>query len=175
MKTTRPILVILFVIGMNMLIKAGETRGPTTETNINDAEIIASFEMIDDNSDGRISKVELIKGVELLGMNPTEEYPQVMMGLADLDGDGFIDFEEYKNMIRHNYIETDFDSAFRNIDKNKDGYLSVDELRSALTYQAPPETKLNVELCMEEGDVNKDGKIDYTEFVNSQLCTKIFT
>ncbi|XP_033749098.1 calmodulin-like [Pecten maximus] len=153
------------------------------DKNLTDAqmqEIIASFEMIDLNSDGRISKGELIKAAALLGMNPTEEDAKAMMRLADLDGDGFIDFEEYKNMMRHNYIEIDIEkerllAAFRVIDKNKDGFLSRDELRSALTYKAPPENKFDVELFIEEADVNNDGQIDYTEFVNSQLCTKIFT
>ncbi|XP_069134750.1 calmodulin-like [Argopecten irradians] len=142
-------------------------------------EIISSFEMIDLNSDGRISKGELIKAAALLGMNPTEEDAKAMMRLADLDGDGFINFEEYKNMMRHNYIEIDLEkerlmAAFRVIDKNKDGFLSRDELRSALTYKAPPENMIDVERFLEEADVNHDGQIDYAEFVNSQLCTKIF-
>ncbi|XP_060070986.1 uncharacterized protein LOC132550905 [Ylistrum balloti] len=153
------------------------------DKNLTDAhmeEIIASFELIDLNSDGRISKGELIKAAALLGMNPTEEDAKNMMRLADLDGDGFIDFEEYKNMMRHNYIEIDIEkerllAAFRVIDKDKDGFLSRDELRSALTFKSPPENQMDVEQFIQDADVNDDGQIDYTEFVNSQLCTKIFS
>ncbi|OWF55274.1 Calmodulin [Mizuhopecten yessoensis] len=142
-------------------------------------EIIASFELIDLNSDGRISKGELLKAAALLGMNPTEEDAQAMLSLADLDGDGFINFEEYKHMMKHNYIEIDLEkerllAAFRVLDRDKDGFLSQDELRAALTFKAPPENLMDVEQFILDADVNGDGQIDYSEFVNSQLCTKIF-
>jgi len=50
------------------------------------SEIIPSFEKIDANGDGRISKGELIKAASLIGLNPTEKDAAAMMRLADRDG-----------------------------------------------------------------------------------------
>ena len=52
------------------------------------SEIKSSFDAIDANGDGRISKKELMKAAAMLGMNPTEKDANEMLRTADLDGKG---------------------------------------------------------------------------------------
>ncbi|OWF45366.1 calmodulin-like [Mizuhopecten yessoensis] len=147
------------------------------------AEIRRSFSIIDANGDGKITLEELKSAAYCLGMNPTEEEAREMLEEADLDGDGCIDFEEYKNLMMFNYISIDMEkesmiAAFQALDKNGDGFISVDELRKALMFKDPrfypgndDEALMSV---LFEADANGDGRIDYIEFVTSKMCSKVF-
>ncbi|XP_060070995.1 calmodulin-like [Ylistrum balloti] len=161
--------------------------GAKPSRNLNEeelAEIRRSFTIIDENGDGKITLEELQNAAYCLGMNPTEEEAREMLEEADLDGDGCIDFEEYKNLMMFNYISIDMEkesmiTAFQALDKNGDGFISIDELKKALMFKDPStlypgkDDDAWVSLLL-EADENGDGMIDYVEFVSSKLCSKVF-
>lgn len=49
-------------------------------------EIRKTFNMLDKNSDERLSRSEIIKGIHLLKVHPTEEEAENIMEELDLDG-----------------------------------------------------------------------------------------
>lgn len=153
-------------------------------TNEELAEIRRSFSIIDENGDGKITLEELQGAAYILGIYPTEDDAREMLQEADLDGDGCIDFEEYKSLMMFNYISIDMEkesmiAAFQTLDKNGDGFISIEELQKALMFKDPSTlypgnddmTWMDI---LSEADENGDGKIDYVEFVTSKLCSKIF-
>eukprot|EP00471_Norrisiella_sphaerica_P001185 CAMPEP_0184485008 /NCGR_PEP_ID=MMETSP0113_2-20130426/6661_1 /TAXON_ID=91329 /ORGANISM="Norrisiella sphaerica, Strain BC52" /LENGTH=164 /DNA_ID=CAMNT_0026866253 /DNA_START=32 /DNA_END=526 /DNA_ORIENTATION=+ len=64
------------------------------------------------------------------------------------------------------FTEEDFKKAFQSIDKDGNGYISLDEIRYFLTVlydmKDPPEEE--VKKLMTAFDKNKDGKVSYEEF-----------
>ncbi|KAK2568962.1 Calmodulin-related protein 97A [Acropora cervicornis] len=73
-----------------------------------DSEMREAFRVFDRNGDGQISPMELRNVMTSLGEKLTEEEISEMMKEADLDGNGFIDFEEFVHMVS-------------NIDKSPEG------------------------------------------------------
>ena len=58
-------------------------------------ELKKAFEVLDENKDGVISKEELSKLLGGLGEDVTDDVVTEMMNLADTDGDGKVNFEEF--------------------------------------------------------------------------------
>ncbi|MEV5896140.1 EF-hand domain-containing protein [Nonomuraea fuscirosea] len=54
-----------------------------------------TFELIDADKDGRISAVELVRLMEVLGQPVTLEAAQAGVQRLDKDGDGLIDIDEF--------------------------------------------------------------------------------
>jgi calmodulin len=61
-------------------------------------EIREAFKALDVNQDGFISRSELTTGLAKLGMILTEGEVDEMIRQADVDGDGQINYQEFRNM-----------------------------------------------------------------------------
>lgn len=70
------------------------------------------------------------------------------------------------------------DTVFSMLDVNKDGMVSTDEIMHVLREEMPTEeAEMYSEMIMENADSDKNGYIDYTEFLratvkNKRVCTK---
>ena len=58
-------------------------------------ELKKAFAVLDENKDGVISKDELAKLLGGLGEDVTDDVVTEMMNLADTDGDGKVNFDEF--------------------------------------------------------------------------------
>ncbi|OWF55664.1 Calmodulin, flagellar [Mizuhopecten yessoensis] len=119
----------------------------------------------------------MVKAASLLGLNPTAEDADVMIKMADSDGDGYINRTEYTSMMSQSYSSIDqekqaLQKAFEKLDKDGDGFLSTDELRAALQYNSDI-TDDEIDIFFMDADKDGDGKIDYTEFIDSTLCVSL--
>jgi Ca2+-binding EF-hand superfamily protein len=61
---------------------------------------MTTFHLIDADNDGRISAVELVRLMEVLGQPVTLEAAQDGVRRLDKDGDGLIDVEEFGAFIQ---------------------------------------------------------------------------
>ncbi|WP_049559960.1 EF-hand domain-containing protein [Nonomuraea sp. SBT364] len=59
-----------------------------------------TFDLIDSDNDGRISAVELVRLMEVLGQPITLEAAQAGVQRLDKDGDGLIDVEEFGSFLK---------------------------------------------------------------------------
>ncbi|TDD20952.1 EF-hand domain-containing protein [Nonomuraea diastatica] len=59
------------------------------------SDYATTFDLIDADKDGRISAVELVRLMEVLGRPVTLEAAQAGVRQLDKDGDGLIDVEEF--------------------------------------------------------------------------------
>ena len=59
------------------------------------AELRKAFDVMDENKDGQVTKDELKKLLSGLGEEVTDEIVDEMINIADQDGDGKVNFDEF--------------------------------------------------------------------------------
>jgi calcium-binding protein CML len=64
-----------------------------------EAELHAAFDVYDVDRDGRITASELGKVLARIGEGSTDEECDRMIASVDVDGDGYVGFEEFKKMM----------------------------------------------------------------------------
>lgn len=64
------------------------------------SDYATTFNLIDADNDGRISAVELVRLMEVLGQPVTLEAAQEGVLKLDKDGDGLIDIEEFGTFLQ---------------------------------------------------------------------------
>lgn len=69
------------------------------EQKSTDDEIRQAFELFDKDKDGKISPIELKEVMQSLGENLTDQDVKDMIAEADQNGDGYINFNEFKRMM----------------------------------------------------------------------------
>ena len=62
-------------------------------------EIKAVFQQFDKNNDGQISAAELRYVMNIMGESPSEQDIEKMMEIADVNKNGFVDFNEFKALV----------------------------------------------------------------------------
>lgn len=66
--------------------------------NLTEEEIKNYFSFFNISNDGFISKRQLKRSMEILGLELTEEDLDIMIQTADLDSDGLISLEDFKSL-----------------------------------------------------------------------------
>ncbi|RDY12690.1 Calmodulin-like protein 3, partial [Mucuna pruriens] len=99
-------------------------------------ELNRVFQMFDRNGDGRITLKELNDSLENLGISIPEKELAQMIERVDANGDGCVDMDEfgelYESIMEERNEEEDMREAFNVFDQNRDGFITVDELRTVL-------------------------------------------
>uniref|UniRef100_A0A3Q7IWR4 EF-hand domain-containing protein n=2 Tax=Solanum lycopersicum TaxID=4081 RepID=A0A3Q7IWR4_SOLLC len=102
---------------------------------------------------------------------PDCELGQMIQNI-DVNGDGYVDFDEFSALFKMIFMDDDEDEdedmqeAFNVFDQNGDGFITVDELKSVLGSLGLKQGG-NVEDCkkmINNVDVDGDGRIDFMEF-----------
>ncbi|AAF27092.1 calcium-dependent protein kinase 1 [Arabidopsis thaliana] len=137
--------------------------------SIQEVEVIKNmFSLMDDDKDGKITYPELKAGLQKVGSQLGEPEIKMLMEVADVDGNGFLDYGEFVAVIIHlQKIENDelFKLAFMFFDKDGSTYIELDELREALADELGEPDASVLSDIMREVDTDKDGRINYDEFV----------
>ncbi|CEM02722.1 unnamed protein product [Vitrella brassicaformis CCMP3155] len=132
------------------------------------------FAELDTDNDGTLSEEELRRGLERIGVPPSE-IPSLIDAL-DTDADHGVSYLELVAPLLESGTE-EFQqtvwNAFRQFDLNNDGIVTRDELRqmleggglSATRFGLPLTEHDTVESILNELDTNKDGSIQFDEFL----------
>ncbi|KAL0787649.1 hypothetical protein Bca101_003895 [Brassica carinata] len=124
------------------------------------------FKMIDADNSGQITFEELKVGLKRVGANLEESEILDLMQAADVDNSGTIDYKEFIAATLHlNKIEREdhLFAAFSYFDKDDSGFITHDELQQACEEFGVEDARIEEMIC--DVDQDKDGRIDYNEFV----------
>ena len=130
------------------------------------------FLSLDTNGDSKVSREELLRYFQThcIGANPMHEVAD-LLSQVDVDGSGFIDYSEFMraSMNRRKYASQEYlQVAFRRFDVDGCGKISAKDLETVLG-SGNEETEAFVHAIIAEADFNKDGEIDFTEFMTVAL------
>ncbi|XP_017899082.1 PREDICTED: calcium-binding protein 4 [Capra hircus] len=137
-------------------------------------ELQAAFEEFDTDHDGYIGYRSLGECMRTLGYMPTEmELIEVSQHVKMRMG-GRVDFEEFVEMMGPKLREEtahmlglrELRIAFREFDRDRDGRITVAELREAApALLGEPLVGPELDEMLQEVDLNGDGTVDFDEFV----------
>ena len=127
-----------------------------------------AFAEFDANNDGFISRDELLNVMTSFGHEISDEELDNMIRMADSDGNGLVDFNEFLCLMDGNpptlNVDEEMENLFSLIDTNGDGFLSEKEVRNMMKNLGEKVKKKDVRKIIKEADKNKDGKISFDEF-----------
>lgn len=124
------------------------------------------FNKYDTNGDGKISLQELTAILTSLGSATTaaDEAARAMYEL-DSDGDGFVDFNEFKAFhYRGGDRNKELEEAFELYDKDKNGKISASELHAVLRRLGDNCSIKDCRRMIGSVDVDGDGCVNFDEF-----------
>ncbi|GMI70959.1 calcium-dependent protein kinase 32 [Hibiscus trionum] len=125
------------------------------------------FQVMDISNRGKINIDELRVGLHKLGHIISDTDLQILMEAGDVNRDGYLDYGEFfaisvhlRKMGDDNHLK----KAFEFFDKNKSGYIEIEELGDELADEPETNCEEVISAIMHDVDTNKDGRISYDEF-----------
>jgi calcium-dependent protein kinase len=138
-------------------------------------ELLELFQSFDKNGDGVLTKEEIFEGYKsILGEIEAGKEVERIMTEIDLDKNGFIDYNEFVMAAtnRQKVLNKEkLEATFKMFDKDGNGSISVEEIRSILGNNFTDQKAL--EAIVNEVDSNGDGEISLSEF--KEIMSKILS
>eukprot|EP00828_Plagiopyla_frontata_P021272 TRINITY_DN2767_c0_g1_i9.p2 TRINITY_DN2767_c0_g1~~TRINITY_DN2767_c0_g1_i9.p2 ORF type:complete len:192 (-),score=37.21 TRINITY_DN2767_c0_g1_i9:94-669(-) len=138
-------------------------------------DMLNTFQIIDENQDGTLSKEELIAGLskfQLFSTNPSLEAEQIMKSV-DIDNNGKIDYNEFalaaisrQQVLTNERLET----AFKMFDKDANGSISLAEMKNVFSGSVIKDDAFWQDIFA-SADTNQDNLISLNEF--KQMMEKL--
>ena len=123
-----------------------------------------NFSRYDVDGNGSISGAELHPLLESLGYSTSARQVKAFLKSVDTNNSGSIEFDEFVAMIAQKIKSDPALKVFQAVDKNGDGFLSADELRTALQQFGKSVSEDDFARYMAKADKDGDGKVSYEEF-----------
>lgn len=127
-----------------------------------------AFERIDKEGSGEIPTSELGSVMRMLGHNLKPDQLQECIEEVDGDGSGFVDFDEFlqlmTNKTKEAQEEKEVREAFRILDKEGKGTIDTGVLKEILLALDETMTEEDVDEMVNEIDEDGSGAVDYEEF-----------
>ena len=125
---------------------------------------------MDRNGDGLLSQDELHSGLNSLGHNFDLQTVIDISEMLDTNMNGMIDYNEFiaACMQSESYLDQGYlRAAFEHFDVDKSGKITADELREVLGGEEMSLnlTKAAIDNMINEVDTDRDGSVDYEEFL----------
>ena len=128
-----------------------------------------AFELIDKKADGEITSDELEKFYENLGEKLTKAELQDMINEVDIEGNGTITFEGFKELMdrkfRSDDVEEELIEAFKKFDQDNNGLIGPEDVFNLLQSFGQDITINEAEEMVKNVDLDQDGFVNYQEFV----------
>ncbi|PLB34276.1 calcium-binding mitochondrial carrier protein [Aspergillus candidus] len=129
-----------------------------------DRRIADLWESLGVSKSGRLDLNGLKKGLKKID-HPLKNADSMLgnvLHAVDTNGDGFIDYSEFRAFVDH--TEYGLSQLFQNIDRNRNGEIDKNELKSAFSNSEVTVSSAKLEAFFSDVDTNKDGVISYEEW-----------
>ena len=129
-----------------------------------------TFNSLDRKKTGSVPVNQIAKLMEdskedIDGHFDEEDFAEALDRIGKTDEDT-INFDEFCQFVQELYNANIVVDAFNFFDNNKNGYITVDELKTILKMVDSKLTDDELTELFRLADSTRDGKIDYREFVN---------
>ncbi|UJR23610.1 hypothetical protein I4U23_026597 [Adineta vaga] len=136
-----------------------------------DNQLKEAFALFDRVGGGVIRTKDLEHVMKSIGYQTTPNELKQMIQEVDIDGDGLINFNEFKLMMNHegeNRLEIFNDElvneAFRIFDKEGNGFITEKGLRAVMNNLGEQLTDDELHDMIREADLDGNHRVDYAEF-----------
>jgi len=142
-----------------------------TEIEVSKEELEEAFKLLDLDGDGSITIEELKTLIEKIGGSMSEGEATALIKEADKDGNNVIDYVEFTKLwsaLRgEGEEEKEIRGEFRKLDTDASGYITRDEMLAVIVNcdHFSGDKIDEARKCVEELDVDKDGRVSYPEFL----------
>jgi Ca2+-binding EF-hand superfamily protein len=133
-------------------------------------EIKEAFDLFDTDGSGTIDPKELMAAMRSLGFEAKSQTIYQMLSDLDRDGSGAIDFEEFLDMMTARISDKDsredIAKVFRLFDEDRNGYVTVANLRRVAKELGETMTEEEILEMIERADSDNDGRVSFEDFYN---------
>ncbi|XP_075071294.1 uncharacterized protein LOC142160261 [Mixophyes fleayi] len=154
----------------------GERKNRSSEKKSKDLRLV--FKCVDSNNKGFLNENEVQSALELLGFlvnNEGKEYIRKSIN----SNEGNLSFSAFQNLVADWHgLTRDFYRELRKgfsvIDFDKDGKITVSDLREASKLAGIKFSSKELEEMLQAADKNGDHAVDMSEFIEIMLKTNLF-
>lgn len=138
------------------------------------SEVVDLFNLFDADKDKRIKAEEILGLIEALGGQVDCSHVKELVRACQNSEDNSLGLEEFleqwtlfkQKLDDDDEDEEEIKEAFKMYDQDGDGYITRDEMFAALTQMGfVRNCEEEARKCMDEMDLDRDGKVSYAEFV----------
>ncbi|RDW85750.1 hypothetical protein BP5796_04075 [Coleophoma crateriformis] len=126
--------------------------------NSRDARVEKLWRQLDTQNKGKL---------DVHALKNADDMMKDVMKAVDTNGDGVIEYEEFRTFVEH--TEKELYSLFRSIDRDRNGKIDKSELQAAFKKAGLAVPKSKLDQFFEEVDMNHDGLISFDEWRNFLL------
>jgi len=147
------------------------TNEAAVEVEVSAEELQEAFKLFDIDGDGLVTIEELKKIIEKVGGNMTEAEAAVLIKEADKDGNEGVDYSEFSKLwsaIRgEGEEEKVIRKEFKKLDTDASGFITKEEMLAVIANceHFTGDKMEEATKCVDELDVDRDGKVSYPEFL----------
>ncbi|XP_011196007.1 calcium-binding protein E63-1 isoform X4 [Zeugodacus cucurbitae] len=157
-------------------------------------DLRTAFDLLDRNRDGRVTANELQFMLKNLGINVRDEIIHDLIREASHSGNGLINEAEFLQWVgriqalrdeqqqqqqqqeenaskpeENDDVTEDLIAAFRVFDRDGNGFITRDELQTAMEMIGEPLSEIQLTQLLAIADLDQDGRINYEEFTRLLL------
>ncbi|XP_047308301.1 calcium-dependent protein kinase 32-like [Impatiens glandulifera] len=135
-----------------------------------------AFQILDTSNRGKMNFNELRVGLRKLGHQVSASEIKILMEAGDSDKDGHLDYREFVVVLTHIRMMDNNEhllKAFQFFDRNKSGFIEIDELRDTLIHIVETvDIEIITNAVIQDMNLDKDGRISYDEFARMMKARK---
>jgi centrin-1 len=141
-------------------------------------EIKEAFELFDSEGTGAIDSKELKVAMRALGFEPKKEEVRRIIQDIDKNGEGFIKFEDFMEIMTQKMIERDpieeIKKAFKLICEEGYDKITLKSLKKVARELGENMSEDELAEMIEEADKDQDGEIGEEDFIRIMKKTNLF-